>query len=649
VSDVARSQKSVEHAVARSRYTRTMECAGNNTIAALVAGAIDRDAIHALERHLDRCVDCRELVADLGRNLTAINSRLPRAGESIGRYEIHRVIGVGGMGVVYEARDAMLDRRVAVKLLRPDIADGSLLAEAQAMARLAHPNIAAVHDVGVDRDRLFLCMEYVDGTTLREHASRRWRDTVATYAAAGRGLAYIHRAGLVHLDFKPDNVLVDRDGRVVVTDFGLARMIGSRGVHGSHVVAGTPAYMAPEQQRNQPCDARADQYAFCAALSEALDKQHAPRWLRRAISRGLSPRPGDRFPTMDALLAAIDPSHRRSAVPIAAALVAAAIAAAIATTPRGDPLTREIDRPRIVERWRSSPSTSTGTVAFTSPTDPVPAPTSVAARASRRPTVAVPAFDRASSQPAFFAANIVSLAPDPLADAIDFVDDVAAALATGGECNDGTALACNATPPACPAATVVAIHLGCWTCADEKTCRPLGLPQTCNDGSRLTCSDQPPTCGDHQIARVRNGCWKCDDAFACRTRSRGPSPRPRPVPRPEPTPDQCYDEVCGPTETHTSCPYDCCELSGSGASCATTCGNGFCEIGEDHATCATDCCETTPTGACLPVCGNFFCESGEDHATCASDCCETTPSGGCVPVCGNGFCEIDEVCTADCE
>jgi serine/threonine protein kinase len=195
----------------------------------------------------------------------AISHGLPQPGESIGRYAIKRVVGVGGMGVVYEAHDKTLDRCVAIKLLRPDLLEGpSLLAEAQAMARLQHPNIVAVHDAGIANGQLYVCMEYVAGTTLRAWrtaAPRDWRSIARVYLAAGEGLAYVHRAGLVHLDFKPDNVLVDRDGRVRVTDFGLAHIVGAR----PRAIVGTPAYMAPEQRSGRPTDARCDQYAFCVS------------------------------------------------------------------------------------------------------------------------------------------------------------------------------------------------------------------------------------------------------------------------------------------------------------------------------------------------------------------------------------------------
>src|SRR5688572_10197710 len=184
----------------------------------------------------------------------------------LGRFVVLERIGAGGMGVVYAAYDPKLDRRIAVKLV--DASAGSkhahaLVTEAQALARVAHPNVIAVHDVGEIGDRIFIAMEFVDGVPLsrwKREASRTWRDVLDVYVAAARGLAAAHVAGLVHRDFKPDNVLVGRDGRVRVLDFGLARLVavpdGARpsasddaeptlGTPTRHAVAGTPAYMSP--------------------------------------------------------------------------------------------------------------------------------------------------------------------------------------------------------------------------------------------------------------------------------------------------------------------------------------------------------------------------------------------------------------------
>ena len=175
---------------------------------------------------------------------------LPR-GASLGRYVVVDVVGHGAMGVVYAAYDTQLDRKLAIKLLRRDLSrqevaaevESRMLREAQAMARLTHPNVVAVFDVGTFDHRVFLAMEYVDGWTLKEwlKTPRPWRERLAVLEAAGRGLAAAHAAGLVHRDFKPDNVLVGRDGRVLVTDFGLARM--------AEPVESSPIESAPRRAR----------------------------------------------------------------------------------------------------------------------------------------------------------------------------------------------------------------------------------------------------------------------------------------------------------------------------------------------------------------------------------------------------------------
>ncbi len=157
-------------------------------------------------------------------------------GVAVGRYVVLDRIGAGGMGVVYAAYDPELDRRVALKLLRPDRFGGDagrlrLLREAQALARLTHPNVVAVYDVGTFGDRVFVAMELVEGETLRQwlraepRSPRPWREVLERFLPAGRGLAAAHAAGLVHRDFKPENVLLGRDGRARVVDFGLAKAL----------------------------------------------------------------------------------------------------------------------------------------------------------------------------------------------------------------------------------------------------------------------------------------------------------------------------------------------------------------------------------------------------------------------------------------
>ncbi|MCA9705293.1 MAG: serine/threonine protein kinase, partial [Myxococcales bacterium] len=246
-------------------------------------------------------------------------------GTSLGRYLVLEPLGSGGLGDVYACYDPELDRRVAIKLLKTtaaalDRAQLRLKREAQALARLAHPNVVAVHDVGIHDDRVFVAMELVEGQTLRAWLSaepRSWSEVRDVMVAAGRGLAAAHAAGMVHRDFKPGNMMVGLDGRVRVLDFGLARAVspgsgsdagevpvlppgsaglaagpaglaagaaglaaGSAGVPGSAgldvavtqtgVVLGTPAYMAPEQLTGTTVDGRADQFGFCCTLYEAL-------------------------------------------------------------------------------------------------------------------------------------------------------------------------------------------------------------------------------------------------------------------------------------------------------------------------------------------------------------------------------------------
>ena len=218
------------------------------------------------------------------------------------------------MGVVYEAVDPHLDRIVAIKLLAPNRggagAQAALLREAQTMARLSHPNVAVVHDVGVHGDAVFIAMEYVEGVNLRDwiaRPGRSWREIWSAFRQAGLGLAAAHAAGIVHRDFKPDNAVVDPTGRVRVVDFGLAALDGDL----AGGVRGTPGYMSPEQRSGDRGDARTDQYSFCVALREALERDPRsfaglPRTFADAVSRGMRADPDERFADMTALLEALD-------------------------------------------------------------------------------------------------------------------------------------------------------------------------------------------------------------------------------------------------------------------------------------------------------------------------------------------------------
>ncbi|MEX1364336.1 MAG: serine/threonine-protein kinase [Nannocystaceae bacterium] len=279
-------------------------------------------------------------------------------GTAVGRYIVVGRIGSGGMGVVYRAYDPELDRRVALKLLRRASTDGVrsrrlLLREAQALARLSHPNVVTIYDVGEYDDQVFLAMEFIEGQTLRawlRDESPSYERILEVLLAAGRGLVAAHDKGIIHRDFKPDNIMVDGDGRARVMDFGLARAgegflsltgasaSGSRDTalvpddgmltqgHGNQ---GTPAYMAPEQHLRKATDARTDQFSYCVTLYESIygerpfagDSLAALSWsitegklapaprgrpvpgrVQRAIVRGLQTDAADRWPQLSDLL-----------------------------------------------------------------------------------------------------------------------------------------------------------------------------------------------------------------------------------------------------------------------------------------------------------------------------------------------------------
>jgi tetratricopeptide (TPR) repeat protein/tRNA A-37 threonylcarbamoyl transferase component Bud32 len=295
---------------------------------------------------------------------------LHEAPTRIGRFTVLHQLGAGSMGIVYAAYDSELDRKIAIKLVHGDRGVGyedrqrRLLREAQAMARLSHPNVVAVHEVGLHRRSVYVAMEFVAGVTLKgwlRAKERPWPEVLKVFIDAGRGLAAAHDAGLIHRDFKPDNVLVGDDGRPRVVDFGLVRPTDSdedrTGQTLDHdpvldtrsevirlrssdagLIVGTPAYMSPEQWRGGELDARSDQFSFCAALFEALfgtlpfpgktphaiseairagrilqppSSSRVPSWLHRVVIRGLSRRPTERWPSMRALLSALGTDPRR--------------------------------------------------------------------------------------------------------------------------------------------------------------------------------------------------------------------------------------------------------------------------------------------------------------------------------------------------
>ncbi|MEO7732667.1 MAG: serine/threonine-protein kinase, partial [Kofleriaceae bacterium] len=361
-------------------------CLGPDTLAGFVEERVDAAARARVEEHASRCHLCREVLSSLARDGTpppraphdGDDDRLP-AGTLLGRYVIGPSIGAGGMGVVYAAHDPELARAVAVKLLRGagDPAQRERLRrEAQAMARLAHPHVVAVYDAGVIGERMFIAMELVEGETLAQwlRQGRTPDEILEAYRAAGRGLAAAHEVGIVHRDVKPENILVGKDGRVRIGDFGLARddaepvAVGSpeppRGsASRTGGLLGTPSYMAPELYRGSAADERSDQFSFCVALFTALygerpfpgetlgalighlqagdrrTPRHArrvPRRVRAAIERGLAHDAAARFGSMRALLAQLAPSDRRRARWLAAtaALVVATVGAAAVIAPR---------------------------------------------------------------------------------------------------------------------------------------------------------------------------------------------------------------------------------------------------------------------------------------------------------------------------
>jgi len=333
-----------------------VSCPDENQLVLLVEGAIQDRA--ALDRHFDGCVACSALVAELARLAAPVRA-------APDRYRIIRQLGAGAMGVVWEAEDRSLGRRVALKWIHPDgVADrerrARLQREARALAQLRHPNVVAVYDVGKAGDELYLALELVVGTTARDWRSRPDRpaatpgEILALWCQVGAGLAAVHRAGIVHRDVKPDNVLVADDGRVLIGDFGLATGdLGDSALEltTSGQLLGTPLYMAPEQLRGEAATAQSDQFALCVCLWEALAGRRpfiggsiaalavamvtppvmpsgvagVDRAVFAVLARGLDPDPARRWPDVTALVDALatrpSSGRRRVRLGIAVALV----------------------------------------------------------------------------------------------------------------------------------------------------------------------------------------------------------------------------------------------------------------------------------------------------------------------------------------
>ena len=349
----------------------TTICPDDKAAADFVEGQLVGDALVRLETHLAECSSCLTLIAELRqcRSQTVRKSLEPKAQQSldtdarwtseatrIGRFTLRRVVGRGGMAVVFAAHDPQLDREVAIKVVQArslGIADSTpnkrLLQEAQSLAQLAHPNVVPVYDVHLEtadpNGEVYVVMELVEGGTLAQwlQLPRSQTSIIETFIAAGQGLAAAHDKQIIHRDFKPSNVLLRPDGQVLVSDFGLAGATYSRepaetagsltalqplatSTEGTSIV-GTPAYMSPEQHRGRTIGTAADQFSFCVALYEALCghrpfrgksvaelqanvlghrlrpmPRSLPRSVRHVLLRGLRSDPAARYPNMRALL-----------------------------------------------------------------------------------------------------------------------------------------------------------------------------------------------------------------------------------------------------------------------------------------------------------------------------------------------------------
>jgi len=449
---------------------------GNDTILEMLEGRADPTTVQRVEAHAANCTACRELLAWLvrqgdhgGASMSDGPTLVRGAGDipiRVGRYVLVRALGQGGMGMVFAAHDPELDRSVAVKLLRGDMRDEEsrhslerrLRREARAMAKLSHPNVVTVYDVGVHDDIVFVAMELVDGVTLATWLETP-RDLVAVldaFRAAGHGLAAAHASAIVHRDFKPANVLVGSDGRVRVTDFGIAKLRrstttlsggGTVALTAPNAAVGTPYYMAPEQFVGDPVGARADQFSFCVALHAALHgvlpfagttldeiaqavlaqqfvplprSDRVPARIHAAIVRGLAASPDARFPTMQALLAELqlDPLRPRRRLAIGAAILGTAgLVLAAVLIAREWPRSRTESPPRSAAQQLASPDASSVARELV-PTDAPDAP-SVATPmpdAAPAPTIVVPMPDAGTRSPP---QRPVPVPPPPMKPTID--------------------------------------------------------------------------------------------------------------------------------------------------------------------------------------------------------------------------------------
>jgi tetratricopeptide (TPR) repeat protein/tRNA A-37 threonylcarbamoyl transferase component Bud32 len=362
-----------------------MACPTDEELSVYLEGGGSPEERESVRTHAEGCATCRAMVGAFFQAFGAVSeeadtlpassvpsSALPR-GTRVGRYTVDERLGAGGMGVVYAARDVALGRRVALKLLggratarkrsrgleQTMAAQARLQREAQMMAKLGDPHVVTVYEVGEVGDEVFVAMELVEGQTLRgwlKEEKRSTRAILEVFEQIGRGLVAAHAAKIVHRDVKPENVLVGRDGRVRITDFGLAEIVAETTQQTRvGMLIGTPAYMAPEQLEGRAADERADQFAFAVMLWEALHgerpyagdtiesilgamklralrppKRFVPAPVRRALRRALEPDREDRFPTLAPFVEALEkPRLRRRELLVGAAFV---IVASVAST-----------------------------------------------------------------------------------------------------------------------------------------------------------------------------------------------------------------------------------------------------------------------------------------------------------------------------
>jgi tRNA A-37 threonylcarbamoyl transferase component Bud32 len=361
------------------------ECPPAENLLEFASGRLSDDSQASVEAHIDSCSSCRGALSSLAKADSSPN-------KSFGRYELETVIGQGGMGIVYKAWDPELARAVAIKVVRQTHADAALrtrlVQEARSLARLSHPNVCHVYDVGTEGEEVWVAMELIEGTTLRGWAqtARPHEELFEVLLGAAEGIAAAHASGLIHRDIKPENVLVTRENRPIVTDFGLARidlpvdanastLSGNPLLTATGAIVGTPAYLAPEQLTGDTIDARVDQFAWATMAWELLTGVRPfpviaairldairvgvtpgpsmSRPLAAALVRAMALNPRDRWPSMRELIDALrvkSAPARPSRLPfvIGGAAVLAAAATVIAWQMAKKPDAPQPPRPPIV-------------------------------------------------------------------------------------------------------------------------------------------------------------------------------------------------------------------------------------------------------------------------------------------------------------